>query len=145
MAGRALTSRHGATRPRTGTLMTRSDQEGKSRAETRARLARLAWLLDSAVRIPGTDIRLGLDAALGLVPGLGDLVATGLSVYLIAEARRLGIPRSALLRMLANTGLDFLIGVVPVAGDIVDVFWRANRRNLAILDRHLEKMAERRR
>ena len=76
-------------------------------AATRARLAALARLLDTAIRIPGTDIRMGADAALNLIPGAGTLIAKGMSGYLIWEARRLGVPTGTLLRMLGNLGVDF--------------------------------------
>jgi hypothetical protein len=105
----------------------------------RERLARLASLLDSAWRVPGTGIRFGADAILGLVPGVGNLATTALSAYLIHEAWRLGVPRTALLRMIGNVALDSAVGTVPVVGNVVDLFWRANRRNMAILARHLDR------
>jgi Domain of unknown function (DUF4112) len=108
------------------------------RAAARERLARLALLLDSAVRVPGTGIRVGADALLGLVPGVGNVATTALSAYLVHEAWRLGVPRGALLRMVANVALDSAISAVPVLGNLADVFWRANRRNMAILARHLD-------
>ena len=104
----------------------------------RERLARLAFLLDSAWRVPGTGVRFGADALLGLVPGVGNLATTVLSAYLIHEAWRLGLPRAALLRMIGNVALDGAVGAVPVLGNVVDLFWRANRRNMAILARHLD-------
>jgi hypothetical protein len=104
----------------------------------RERLARLAFLLDSAWRVPGIGIRFGADALLGLVPGVGNLATTALSAYLIHEAWRLGLPRVALLRMIGNVALDSAVGAVPVLGNVVDLFWRANRRNMAILARHLD-------
>jgi hypothetical protein len=106
-------------------------------AATRARLAALARLLDTAFRIPGTNIRMGADAALNLIPGAGTLFAKGLSGYLIWEARRLGVPTATLARMLGNLGLDFAISLVPLAGWVGDIFFRANKRNMALLDQHL--------
>lgn len=106
-------------------------------AATRARLAALARLLDTAFRIPGTNIRMGADAALNLIPGAGTLLAKGMSGYLIWEARRLGVPTGTLMRMLGNLGLDFAISIVPLAGWVGDVFFRANKRNMALLDAHL--------
>lgn len=108
-------------------------------ADARERLARLAFLLDSALRVPGTNIRFGADALLGLVPGLGNLATTALSAYLILEARRLGVPYGLLLRMVGNVALDSVLSAVPIAGNIADVFWKANRRNMALLNRYLEK------
>lgn len=107
-------------------------------AHARERLARLAFLLDSALRVPGTNIRFGADALLGLIPGLGNLATTALSAYLILEARRLGVPHGLLLRMVGNVTLDSVLSAVPIAGNIADVFWKANRRNMALLNRHLE-------
>jgi hypothetical protein len=114
------------------------------RRDARERIERLAFLLDSAVRVPGTGIRVGADAALGLVPGLGNLASTALSAWLVHEAWRLGVPRGVLLRMVGNVALDSMVSAVPLVGNLADVFWRANRRNLRLLVRHLDGPAGRR-
>lgn len=106
-----------------------------------ARLQAIADLLDSRWRIPGTGIRFGADALLSLLPGLGPVVSTAVSGYLIWEARRLGVSTGTVLRMIGNVGLDGLISAVPVAGTVSDVFFRANRRNMALLRRHLARPA----
>ncbi|MCZ8142468.1 MAG: DUF4112 domain-containing protein [Acetobacteraceae bacterium] len=98
-----------------------------------ARLERLSWLLDSAISVPGTSFRLGADALANLLPGLGPLVSNGVSAWLMLEAWRLGVPRSLLLRMCGNVALDAAIGAVPVLGWAADAFFRANRRNMALL------------
>lgn len=113
------------------------------RAAARQRLERLAFLLDSALRVPGTNVRLGADALLGFVPGLGNAATTVLSAYLILEAWRLGVPVTLLARMVGNVAVDSAITAVPVLGNLADVFWRANRRNMAILARHLDGAAAR--
>jgi hypothetical protein len=99
----------------------------------------LARLLDEAVRVPGTGIRVGLDPVLGLVPGLGDVVGGALSGYVVLLAARLGAPKAVLLRMLVNVGIDSLLGAVPVLGDLFDVGWKANTRNLALLEEYVER------
>ena len=104
-----------------------------------ARLEIIADLLDSRWRIPGTGIRFGADALLSLLPGLGPAVSTVISGYLIWEARRLGVSTGTALRMIGNVGLDALISAVPVAGSVGDVFFRANRRNMALLRKHLAR------
>jgi hypothetical protein len=109
------------------------------------RLDSLAKLLDTAVKIPGTNVRFGLDALIGLVPGAGDLVSGLLSVYLITQAGRMGVSRTVMSRMLANVVLDVAAGSVPVAGDVFDVAWRANTRNVALLRQHLHDPAGARR
>jgi hypothetical protein len=106
-----------------------------------ARLEVIADLLDSRWRIPGTGIRFGADALLSLLPGLGPVVSTAISGYLIWEARRLGVSTGTVLRMIGNVGLDGLISAVPVAGAVGDVFFRANRRNMALLRQHLARLA----
>jgi hypothetical protein len=110
-----------------------------SRAERVARIDALATLLDSAFVIPGTNIRFGIDALIGLVPGLGDLISTALSLFIVREARALGAPRWLVARMLANVAIDGLFGAVPVLGDAFDVVWRGNRRNIALLQKHLAR------
>lgn len=105
------------------------------------RIRALARLMDSAVRVPGTNVRLGLDAVLGLVPGAGDLATAGASIYIVTVAARLGVPRTVLVRMLVNVGADVAIGSIPLLGDLFDVAWRANTRNAALLDAHLESPA----
>jgi hypothetical protein len=93
--------------------------------------------MDDAIRIPGTPLRIGLDGILGLIPGVGDLAGGLLSIWLLVAAARLGAPPSVLARMGLNIGVDALPGVVPLLGDLFDFGWKANRRNLALLDRHL--------
>jgi hypothetical protein len=99
------------------------------------RLQRLADFLDRRFRVFGIPV--GLDGAIGLVPGAGDTVSALLSAYIVYEAWRLGAPVPVLLRMLGNVAIDTAIGIVPVVGDIGDVFWRANRMNIALLDAYL--------
>ena len=111
---------------------------GPTRADSVARLEALAHLLDSAFLIPGTNHRVGIDALLGLVPGIGDLVSTALSSYIVWEARRLGLPRWKIARMLGNLAVDSLLGAVPLAGDLFDAAFKANQRNLRIVREHLE-------
>ena len=108
-------------------------------AEARARLDALARLLDSAVRVPGINIRFGADALLNLIPGVGMLTSKGMSAYLIWEARRLGMPMSTLLRMMGDVGVDFVISAIPLVGWVGDVFYRSNLRNMDLLREHLEK------
>jgi hypothetical protein len=110
-------------------------------AATRDRLSALARLLDSALRIPGTNVRFGLDAVIGLVPGVGDLAGAALAGYIVLAAARLGAPPSVLSRMLLNVAIDTVLGSVPIVGDVFDVAWRANARNVALLDRHVAEPA----
>jgi hypothetical protein len=112
-----------------------------SRRDTLAKLDALARLLDSAVRVPGTSVRVGADALLNLMPGVGTLVAKGLASYLILEARRHGVPAGMLLRMAGNVAIDFAISAVPIVGWFGDAFFRANQRNIALLRAHLERRA----
>lgn len=104
------------------------------------KLDRLARLLDARYGIPGTRFRFGLDSILGLVPGIGDAATLAPALYLVYRAHRLGVPRATLMRMAGNVGLDTVIGALPIAGDIFDVFFKSNRRNLALLRRHLESL-----
>lgn len=100
------------------------------------RLQRLARLWDAAVRLPG-GIAIGLDPLVGLVPGIGDAAGALVSGYIVLEAARLGVPGATLVRMLANIGIDALLGAVPVLGDIFDVAWKSNLKNVALIERHL--------
>lgn len=104
-----------------------------------ARLEALAKVMDSAFKIPGTEVRMGFDALLGLVPVVGDAIAGAISSYLIWEAKKLGVPKLVLGRMVANTAIDTALGSIPFVGDMFDVAYRANTKNVALLRRHLEK------
>ena len=95
--------------------------------------------MDTAFVVPGTGIRFGFDGLIGLVPGIGDAVTTALSLYIVHEAWQLGAPKHLIGRMLANVALDGAIGAVPVAGDVFDVMWRANKRNVRILREWLDR------
>jgi len=101
------------------------------------RLRRLAWLIDGVFKLPGTRFRFGLNSVIGLVPVGGDAVLGALSLYIIYEAAKLGVPRPQLARMLANVALEVAGGSVPVLGDVFDMALKANLRNLAIIERHV--------
>jgi hypothetical protein len=105
----------------------------------RARLETLARFLDSAIRVPGTNIGFGADALLNLIPGVGTLTSKGMSAYLIWEAHRLGVPMPTLLRMMGHVGVDFVISAIPLVGWVGDVFYRSNLRNMDLLREHLDK------
>jgi hypothetical protein len=111
-----------------------------------ARVRRIRWLakaLDGAFRVPGTNWRFGWDQLIGLMPGAGDVLTGLLAVYLIVEAARLGVPRRTLARMAANVVVDVIGGAMPVAGDLFDFAFKANRRNLRLVERYLEDAARR--
>lgn len=107
------------------------------------RLDRLAQLLDTALPIPGTNFRVGLDGLLGLVPGVGDTIGAVFSAYIIFEAARMGFPKGTLLRMVGNVAVETLVGAIPIIGDIFDIAWKANVRNLALLRAHRVEVARR--
>ena len=105
------------------------------------RLTRMAKLMDTAWGIPFTKIRFGFDSVVGLIPGAGDAVNLGVSLYSLILARKLGAPNSLLIRMAANAGIDFGLGSIPVVGDIFDVFFKSNTRNLKMLTEFLAKQS----
>lgn len=107
--------------------------------ERAKRLERLAWYLDSSIPVPGLKFRIGLDGLIGLIPGVGDTVGTIISTYILAEAARLGTPKSVLLKMAFNVALDTLAGAIPFLGDLFDFTWKSNQRNLRLLNSYLEK------
>jgi hypothetical protein len=107
--------------------------------ETRERLKQLAWLLDSSIPIPGTRFTVGIEALIGLFPFIGDLIGVLLSSYILGEAARLGAPKSVLLRMSANVALEGLVGIIPLAGDVFDAAFKANQRNVRLLEAWLEE------
>jgi hypothetical protein len=103
------------------------------------RLKSLSRLLDSALVIPGTRYRFGLDAIVGLVPGIGDAIGAVFSLYIVFQAARMGVPKATLARMLGNVGIDTLVGEIPLLGDIFDVGFQSNIRNLALIEQHVER------
>jgi hypothetical protein len=103
---------------------------------TLARVNRLAWWLDRSLRVPVIGKRIGADALLGLIPVVGDALGAVASLYIVATAARIGVPRSVLLRMAANVLLDSAVGAVPLAGDLFDMGFKANVRNARLLMRH---------
>ena len=107
-------------------------------------LRRLSQLLDNAIPIPGTSYRIGIDPILGLLPGGGDTMAGALGAYIVVEAARMGLPRKVVGQMVGNLVFDSVIGTIPVLGDLFDVGWKANVRNIALLEKHLDITANKR-
>lgn len=107
--------------------------------ETRERLNWLAWLLDSSIPIRGTPFTIGIDALIGLFPVIGDLIGVLLSSYILGQAARLGAPRIVLMRMAFNVGVEGIVGMVPFAGDVFDAAWKANQRNMRLLNAWLDR------
>jgi hypothetical protein len=110
-----------------------------TREQRLARLDALAKLLDVAFILPGTNIRYGIDGIIGLIPVIGDIITTAISLWLVREARALGAPWHVTARMLGNVALDGVVGMVPLAGDAFDVMFRANIRNVRLLRRWMDK------
>lgn len=118
----------------------RYPEPNQTTAPTRGGVSRargIARLLDDLIRIPGTNIGIGLDPIIGLIPGVGDVVGGAMSGYILLVAAQEGAPTSVLVRMLGNIALDSLVGLVPVLGDLFDVGVKANRRNVQLLERYL--------
>ncbi|MCR9199913.1 MAG: DUF4112 domain-containing protein [Planctomycetaceae bacterium] len=105
------------------------------------RINRLAHWLDSSIRLPIGGRTVGWDSIIGLLPGVGDLITGSLSLWIINEARRLGVRRTVLARMLVNTGIDVCLGSIPLLGDVFDATYKANTRNLKLLRRSIERIA----
>ena len=139
----------GAGRGRQGTAFSGTAFEGTvfgnigmgplTREQRFARIEALARLMDVAFVIPGTKVRYGIDGLIGLIPIVGDLLTTAMSLWLVREARALGAPRYLVARMLGNVALDGVVGIVPFVGDAFDVMFRANMRNIRILRRWMDK------
>jgi len=110
-----------------------------------AHVKMLAQLMDSAIEIPGLRIRVGLDALLGLVPGAGDLASSFVSLYIVRVAHRSGVSRLTLARMMFNILCDWIVGSIPLAGDVFDIFWKANQKNVKLLLEHEAAVAGERR
>jgi hypothetical protein len=117
------------------------EREPLDRSQVLRRLEWLTAVLDDRYKVPGTKIGFGWDTLIGLVPVAGDGVTTMLSMYFMWEAKRLGVSKWTLWRMLGNVSIDFVVGAVPLVGDLCDMAWRANRKNLRLLKRELEQHA----
>ncbi|MGG6237119.1 DUF4112 domain-containing protein [Nodosilinea sp. AN01ver1] len=102
------------------------------------RIRRISRLMDTAFKIPVLGLKVGWDPVLGLIPGLGDLIATAISAYVIVLAARFRLPRGILAQMVFNIGLEAVVGTVPLVGDLFDAFYKSNVRNLKLLEAHLQ-------
>ena len=116
-----------------------NDEEKEILEEKLTRLRQLSENLDESFTIPGTNIKFGIDALIGLVPGGGDLIGGLFSLYLLRTAIKMKLPKSAILSIIFNIIIDTTIGIVPVIGDIFDILWKSNKRNMRIIEKHLVK------
>jgi Domain of unknown function (DUF4112) len=112
---------------------------GRDPHSVRQRVEAMEQLLERSFHIPGTKVPIGLDAIVGVVPVLGDIVTAIMGAYIVWEARNLGISKFQLMRMAANIGIETVLGAIPVAGDLFDFIWRSNSKNLRIIKKHLDK------
>ena len=120
--------------------ITRLPGTESDRSRSLAEVEALAWLLDNSIPVPLTGgRRFGIDALIGFVPGVGDLVSAGLGLFVIWRAARMGLPRIVVARMLANSTIDFVIGAIPFIGDAFDLWFKANTRNLGLMRRWIER------
>lgn len=120
-------------------------QDHTPRERALRRLDSLGYVLDNSIPIPGTRRRFGLDAVIGLIPGVGDATGAVMSAYIVVQAARLGAPASSLVRMLLNVGIEALVGAIPFVGDLFDAWFKANARNVALLRGELDRPGSTRR
>lgn len=106
------------------------------------RVQLIARLMDDAIKLPGTNYRVGWDSIIGLVPGIGDAATACISAWLVYEARQLGLPKWKIARMLSNIGVDTVVGAIPLLGDVFDVAFKANRKNARIIHEHFGRSAD---
>jgi len=116
-------------RKRAGKLLDRPERS----VEIEDSLERLGWMMDDLIRVPGLGWRFGLDAIVGLIPGFGDTATSLVSFYILVSAVRYRVPKITLLRMGMNLGIDYLVGSLPLVGDLFDAWWKSNQRNIALL------------
>jgi len=128
-----MNSRSGARR------MTQDLPLGTDPASVRRRVEALEQLLERSLTVPGTSRKIGLDALVGLVPVGGDILAAAMGLYIVWEARNVGVPKWRLVQMVANVGFDTAVGAIPIAGDLFDFVFRSNSKNLRIIRKHLDK------
>ncbi|QDT66951.1 DUF4112 domain-containing protein [Calycomorphotria hydatis] len=120
-----------------------SDDSKNSTPKIDPRLKRarwLAWFLDDSIRIPGTKYRFGWDGLIGLAPGAGDVITAAIACSIIIDAARLGASRGTIMKMIANVLIDMLVGAIPGLGDVLDFAFKANKRNMAMLEKELEEL-----
>ena len=111
--------------------------DAASAAAILKRLRTIAWAVDGVFRVPGTRFRFGLNSVIGLTPAAGDVMLAGISLYIVNEARKLGLPKEKIARMVANIGVEAAAGAVPLIGTLFDMGYKANLRNIAIIEEHL--------
>ena len=111
--------------------------DAASAAARLKRLKAIAWAVDGVFRVPGTRLRFGLNSVIGMTPAAGDVMLAGISLYIVNEARKLGLPSDKIGRMLANIGIEAAAGAVPIIGNLFDMGFKANLRNIAIIEEHL--------
>ncbi len=116
-----------------------NNEEKEILDEKLTRLRQLSENLDESFTIPGTNIKFGIDALIGLVPGGGDLIGGLFSLYILRTAIKMKLPKGAILSIIFNITLDTTIGIVPIVGDIFDIFWKSNKRNMRIIEKYIVK------
>lgn len=117
-------------------------EDAPAQGEARRRLRRYAWFLDDSIAIPGTSYRIGADAVVGLVPGIGDVLGAFLSSYVLVEAVRIGVSKAVFFRMVLNVLVETAVGTVPFVGDLFDMAFKANERNVSLLEQYLDAPQE---
>ena len=110
------------------------DEQKELNEEKLLRLKRLSHNLDEAFTIPGTERKIGIDPIIGLIPGGGDLIGGALSIYIMHAGIIMGMPRSVIIRMFGNIALEFIIGCIPIIGDLFDAMWKSNQRNVKLIE-----------
>jgi hypothetical protein len=115
--------------------MNQLEERGSQPIRVEESLRRLSWLMDDLIRIPGLGWSFGLDAIVGLIPAFGDTATSLASFYILASAVRYGVPKVTILRMAMNIGIDYLVGSVPLVGDLFDAWWKSNQMNVDLLSK----------